>query len=119
MLDTYEMNKADEMKAKGWGNQTIANILGRSLIDIQQYFDPTLRSASTVDATSSNCEPKSTPHRTAGARDQIFKTMWLAGVSIAEITSATGIPRNSIFKLRQRLGLASRHNRRPAAEIVA
>ena len=110
MLDTYEINRADEMRAKGWGNQTIANILGRSLADIQAYFDPALRVVIPVAASAEKPSP------TRGTRDQIFTKMWNAGVSISEITSATGIPRNSIFALRQRLGLAPRHIRRPISE---
>lgn len=113
MLDSYEMNRASEMRAKGWGNQTIANILGRSLVDIQAYFDPALRVVVPVAAAAEKPSP------TRGTRDEIFTKMWNAGVSISEITSATGIPRNSIFKLRQRLGLASRHNRRPLGEVAA
>lgn len=99
-LNSYEICFADQKRAQGVGWQNIANMLRRHVDDVRRYCEPQAEQEAALRPVAKTVTPAD--------RNETFKELWLAGASTFVITQRTGIPPNSFYALRKRLGLPGR-----------
>jgi transposase-like protein len=105
-LTSEEIRKAEGMRAKGWGWQNIANVLGRCREDVQQSLEPidleiiAAPTSPEVLAARAKIEEQN--------RDARFAEMWSTNATVADIADHFRVSTVTISKWRLRLGLAAR-----------
>lgn len=105
-LTADEIRQAKDMRAKRWGVQNIANVLGRCREDVQRALEPVA-----LEAIPGPTSPRSADERlkaAEGYRDKRFAEMWAGSASIAEIADHFSVSTNTIHSWRIRLRLPTR-----------
>lgn len=105
-LTADEIRQAKDMRAKRWGIQNIANVLGRCREDVQRALEPVA-----LEAIPGPTSPRAPDERTkidADARDRRFAEMWASNASVADIAEHFSVSSNTINVWRIRLNLPSR-----------
>lgn len=103
-LTNDEIRQAKALRAKSWGWQNIANVLGRCREDVQQALEPIKLEA--IPAANAPLALVEQPN-TVG-RDRRFAEMWSSNASVADIAEHFAVSSNTINSWRLRLNLPSR-----------
>lgn len=105
-LTADEIRQAKDMRAKRWGVQNIANVLGRCREDVQRALEPVALEA--VPGPTSPRTPEERQKIDTEARDRRFAEMWSSNASVADIAEHFSVSSNTINVWRIRLKLPSR-----------